>query len=208
MDFLEDYHNLLPKGTKKEEITAEQQDLIDSKVKLWSCLEIANLDCLSALELKALRGQLMKEGVAFKQKVNDFIRMNWENDKTTDELDSYFDDVFFPEAQKLQAKMDASDIMCFKKISGLSNQFRFVLTIGEASPEYWFNYLEKFNIVDLPTLNLVREEIKLNKNYPRYIPFICVSNLYKNVDEMEMLLAEEMEEDELLQPRKFISVDE
>ena len=208
IDFLEDYHQLTPEVTKKEDITAEQLELIDSKVKLWSCIEIANLDRLSALELKALRGKLMKEGTAFKQKVNDFIQMNSENDKTTAELDSYFDDVFAPEAEKLQAIIDTSDIMCFKKITGSLDPFRFELNIGEASLDYWFAYLEKFSIVDLPTLNLVREEIKLHKDYPRFIPFVCVSNLYKNMDEMAMLMAKEIEDAELPLPRKFIPVDD
>ena len=150
----------------------------------------------------------MKEGTAFKQKVNDFIQMNSENDKTTAELDSYFDDVFAPEAEKLQAIIDTSDIMCFKKITGSLNPFRFELNIGEASLDYWFAYLEKFSIVDLPTLNLVREEIKLHKDYPRFIPFVCVSNLYKNMDEMAMLMAKEIEDAELPLPRKFIPVDD
>ncbi len=207
-NFLEDYINLIPEVTNKEEITTEQQKLIDSKVKLWKCIEIANLDQLSALELKALREKLMKEGTVFKQKDNDFIRMNSENDKTTDELDSYFDDVFFPEAEKLQTIINASDIIRFHNINGSLDPFRFELTIGEASLDYWFDYLEKFSIVDMPTLNFVKIGIKLHKDYPRFVPFICVSALHKNTEEMALLSAKEMEEAELPKPRKYISADD
>lgn len=208
MDFLEDYHQLVPEVKCVEDITPEQQELIDSKVKLWNCLEIANLDRLSAVDLKGLRMQLMKHGTAFKQKVNDFIRMNSEDVMTTEELDKYFDDVFSIESEKLQAIIDTSDIIYHKKLTGLFNPFRFELTIGEASLDYWFTYLEKFSIVDLPTLNFVREDIKLHKDYPRFVPFICVSNLYKNMDEMAMLMAKEMEESELPKLRKFIAAED
>jgi hypothetical protein len=150
----------------------------------------------------------MKHGTAFRQEVNDFIRMNSENDKTTAELDKHFDDVFSFESNKLQAKIDASNIIYLKNFTGLFNPFRFEVNIGEASLDYWFTYLEKFSIVDLPTLNFVKEDIKLHKDYPRFVPFICVSNLYKNMDEMEMLMAKEMEETELPKLRKFIAAED
>ncbi len=208
MDFLEDYHQLMPEVKSIEDITPEQKELIDSKVKLWNCLEIDNLDRLSIMELKALRGQLMKHGTAFRQEVDDFIRMNSENDKTTEELDKYFDDVFSLESNNLQAKIDASNIIYLKNLTGLFNPFRFKVNIGEASLDYWFTYIEKFSIVDLPTLNFVKEDIKLHKDYPRFIPFMCVSNLYKNMDEMAMLMAKEMEESELPKLRKFIAAED
>jgi|GEM_PF-2198474 len=208
MDFLDDYNELMPEVTKIEDITTEQQELLDNNVKLWSCLKIDNLDCLSALELKLLRGQVMKEGTAFKKNVHDYIRMNAENAKSTAELDLYFDDVFFPEAERLQTRMEESEIMRFKNSNVVKGALRFELTIGEASLDYYFTYLEKFNIVDLPTLNFVRDEIKLHKDYPRFVPFICVSTLFTNMDEMEAVFAKEIEEDELPKLRKFISIDD
>ena len=208
MDFLVDYNELTPGVTKEEDLMPEQQELIDSNVKLWKCLEIANLDCLSALELKAVRGQLIKEGTVFRKNVNDYIRMNSENDKSTAELDSYFEDVFFPEAQRLEARMKESEIMQFNKSTKQMDSQRFELNIGEASLDYFFTYLEKFNIVDAPTLNFVKEEIRLHKDYPRFVPFVCVSTYFKQFDEMEMDMAKETEEDELPKRRKFISVDD
>ena len=60
----------------------------------------------------------------------------------------------------------------------------------------------------MPTLNFVREEIKLHKYYPRFVPFICVSNLYTNMDEMETLMAKDIEEADIPILKKFISVDD
>ena len=208
MEFLEDYNELMPEVTCREDFTEEQQAQIDSTVKLWDCVKLANLDRLSALELKALRGQLMKEGTIFRRVVNDYIRMNSENNATTAELDLYFDGIFSQEAEKLQVILDGSDIMQFNKSARLKNSLEFELTIGEASLEYWIKYFEKFSIVDMPTLDFVKEEIKQHKDYPRFIPFICVSKFYTNIDEVEMLMEKEIQEAELPRLKKFIPVDD
>ena len=90
----------------------------------------------------------------------------------------------------------------------MKNSLEFELTIGEASLEYWIKYFEKFSIVDMPTLDFVKEEIKQHKDYPRFSPFICVSKFYTNIDEVEMLMEKEIQEAELPRLKKFIPVDD
>ncbi len=190
-----------------EEVIVEG-DIEDDELVLMSKMELSHIDCLSAMELKALKNQAWLDGEVFRGKMDEFIKINFENEKNLAEKQQFIDDYIDPEVSRLQNSIEDSHLIQCRKKEVKLDAMRFEIYIGEAPVEYYWKFFEKFNIIDEFTLKYAKGLVAKVESTRRMIPFVCVSGFYINFDGMTAMLAKEDSEIESPSLRKFISIDD
>ncbi len=178
-------------------LTPEQKlDLVEKEgiplkgVNIYNCIKIPSIASLTSLELKALRGQLNEFFVQFRLLMDNWIQYCKLNDEINIQVKTLKEEVL-SKLTTLQTDID-QNIMLNSFVNNTKiDTSDLEIYIGIAPVESIWKYYEEFKVLDTETLNMMRDIINLNKPYTNFLPIICVTTSYRNLEQMEELIEQD-----------------
>jgi len=170
---------------------------------IHKCFTLPNINLLKAVELKAVREQLMTPGAEFRKQCDSWIKGAGE--RNGEESIALFQKNILPHAASLQAAILQNEVL--RHCSSLQNhEAKMDLYIGEVPLPVLWNYFEHYNVIQEPTRKKLNELLETDKGLNRRIPVIIPGRVYANEATSTGAAAKE-ELPEVKPVKKSISVD-
>ena len=194
--------------TEEEKADLVEKDGVPLKgVNIYDCFTIPNIKSLTSLELKALRGQLSENLKEFREKVDKWLVYCKENDEINIQVEELKKEVISC-TLTVQEALTHNEMLNGVASNAKVNVRDFTVYLGIAPVTSIWKYYQEFKVLDDETLDIIKETIASSSSYPEFLPVVCISSCYRNLDRMEELVdVLKAEQLDMTRTKKWISVD-